>query len=146
MKAIMLSYKTIGGFEFSQLMAKLNNTNTDNRKASHIYQVAKRVKAGSQKITDEYKTEIMEKFGKKGADGKVVSDQNANGGFQMDEAVGEDFNKAFKEFEDRQIEVDWRPLTPDVLSDVKLSANEIGLLGPLYTEESGPGVPHLQTV
>ena len=35
----------------------------------------------------------------------------------------------------------WRPLTPDTLSEIKVTAKELDLLGDLYTEENGPGVP-----
>ena len=143
---IKMTYKQIGSFEFSQAMAKIENTPTTTIKASHIRQIAKRIKAGKDLIHESYKTDIMDKFGKKSEDGKTLIAEGQPGGFEMAEGKDEEFNKAFLEFEAREIEVDWRPLNPDTLSDIKLSAREIELLGPLFSEENGPGVPNLQSI
>lgn len=145
---IKMTYKQIGSFEFSQAIAKIEHTPTSAQKAAHIRHISKFVKAGKDKIHDEYKTNIMDKFGKKGEDGKTITAEDRPGGFEMDDSQTEEFNKAFKEFEAREIEVDWRPLTPDTLSDIKLSAREIELLGPLFSEDQaqGPGIPNLQSI
>lgn len=140
---IKLTYKQVGSFEFSQALAKIANTPTSTKQAGHIHQVVKRVQAGKDQIHAEYKTQIVEKFAQKDDKGKVLTGEDHATGFQMMEGKDEEFQKALAEFEGRQVEVDWRPLTPDTLSDVKLSAREIDLLGPLFSEENGPGVPPL---
>lgn len=141
-----MTYKQVGSFEFSQAMAKIENTPTSTKSASHIRQISKRVKAGKDKIHDEYKSDIMDVFAVKGEDGKAKVSENQPGGFEMVEGKDEEFNKAFQAFEAREVEVDWRPLTPDTLADIKLSAREIELLGPLFSDDNGPGVPTLQSV
>lgn len=140
---IKMTFKQVGSFEFSQAMAKIENTPTSSKNAAHIRQVSKRVKVGKDRIHEEYKKDIMEKFAKLGEDGKPLVSENQPGGFEMKDGKDDEFNEAFKEFEAREVEVDWRPLTPDTLADIKLSAREIELLGPLFSEESGPGVPSL---
>lgn len=141
-----MTFKQVGSFEFSQAMAKIENTPTSTKNAGHIHQIVKRVKAGKDRIHEEYKTDIMEKFAKKGEDGKALVSEHQPGGFELTEGQEEAFNEAFKEFEAREVEVDWKPLTTTTLDDVRLSARELELLGPLVVDESGPGVPSLQSV
>jgi hypothetical protein len=141
---IKIGYKSFGSFELSQAIAKIDHAQTTSQKAGQIHQLVKRIKAGREKIHNEYEKEIIKPFGEVDKKtGKVPPNQNLPGGFEMKEGVMEDFQKAFDTFEKRHVEIDWRPFNPEMLSDVKLSAHEIDLLGDLYTPNAGPGVPEM---
>lgn len=146
METIKMTYKQIGGFEFNQAIAKIENTPTTTQKASHIRQLVKRVKLAKEKLHEEYKSDVVEAFSVKGPDGKPIYSEQAMGGFEMDDARGEEFQKALESFEKKEAEIDWRPLTLETLSDIKLTAKELDMLGDLVSEDAGPGVPNLQSI
>lgn len=146
---IKLKYKTIGGFEFAQLMQRIANIQTDTKSAGHIYQVTKRITKARDQIHAEYMKEIREKYAKKTEDGKVDVSGNPAGdvqGFVPDEAKLEEFKAAQDAFGDREFVIDWKPLTPASLKDLQISAKEMDLLGDLYTEQYGPGIPSFDNV
>jgi hypothetical protein len=135
-----MTYKSVMSFEFTNLVQKLVNTPTSNKNASHIHKIYKALDAAGTKIREEFKAEVLSKFALKDENGGIKTDEH--GTYEPDPAQMEEYNKAMTEFEARECVIDWRPLTPDTLSDVKVTAKEIDLLGPLYSEQNGPGVPH----
>lgn len=143
-KPIKMRYKDIKSFEFAQVMSKLSNTSTINVRANHIRHIVKELNKAGEQISEEYKSSIIEPYAKKDKSGALVKPKGEPGGFIPDEARQDEFLKAQEEFGERFAEINWRPMTPDTLSDIKLTAKELDLLGDLFTEENGPGLPPLQ--
>lgn len=143
-KGISIKYVDIKNFDFSNLIAKLSNTATTNNRANHIRHVLKEYNKCIDQISEEFKTEVADKFAVKDEAGKIVAPENDPNGFSVIEGQEEAFQEACKEFGLKVCVINYRPLTPDTLADVKLTPKELNLLGDLYTEENGPGVPHLQ--
>jgi hypothetical protein len=146
---IRIKYLTIGSFEFNTVMQKLVRTQTNNKAATHIKQVSKRVDAGRKKIHEEYMTEIVPKYAKKNEDGTIDRTGGNEGDlnfFTPKDELMQEFLKAQEEFGKRELVIDWRPLTPSCLEDVSISAHELDAIGEVYTEEEGPGVPSLHSV
>lgn len=141
---LKIKYKDIKSFEFSQLAAKLANSPTINVRANHIRHIIKELNAAGDQISKEYKTDLIDVYAKKDEEGKIVRPEGDPNGFTPDETKMEEFLKAQETFGDREAEINWRPLTPDTLSDIKLTAKELDLLGDLFTDDNGPGVPTLQ--
>lgn len=141
---IKMKYKDIKSFEFSQLAAKLANTATINARANHIRHIIKELNKAGEQISAEYKSDLIDVYAKKGEDGKVARPEGDPNGFTPDETKMDEFIKAQEEFGEREAEINWRPLTPETLSDIKLTAKELDLLGDLFTDDNGPGIPQLQ--
>lgn len=139
---VKLEYQKISSFEFTQTMQKIANVATNNRAASHIRHVIKALDPARKEMGDAYIKEIMEVFGVKNEDGTLQRPEGEPQGFIPDETRTEEFLKAQEEFGKRIFIVKWRPLTPDTLVDIKLSAKELDVLGDLYSEENGPGLPY----
>lgn len=142
---VVMTYNEIGSFEMANLMGKLENTPTHNENARRIHKVTKSYRAFVAQMQKAYKTDIMEKYGKKDDKGVLIpaSQDNPNG-FDIIEGKEEEFKKEQEAFGSNT--VTFKPdnfygLTPAILTDVKMTAKEIELLGPLYVEENGPGVP-----
>lgn len=138
---LKMKYKDIKSFEFSQLAAKLANSPTINVRANHIRHIIKELNAAGDRISEEYKTDLIDVYAKKDEEGKIVRPEGDPNGFVPDDTKMEEFMKAQDAFGDREAEINWRPLTPDTLSDIKLTAKELDLLGELFTDDNGPGVP-----
>lgn len=140
-KHIQLKYEDVGGMAMAEVMQKLANTQTNNRAASHINKILKRVQAAREKISALYKEEIMPEFFAKDAEGNWVINQDTQEYTLKEGVTAEQLAEKMKEFNTRTIEIDWRPLGPSALVDVKLSARDLNALGDLYTEQDGPGIP-----
>lgn len=145
--AIKLKYKDLSRMN-QMLVQKLTNTPLHPQKANHIRKVMNEVFRVKEVMREDYK-KISEKFGERDLETKavIVIENDPTGiGFKVPEAEQKNFEDAIKDFDNIECEVKWRPLTPDTLSDIKLSAVELEILGPLYSDENGPGLPGLTAV
>lgn len=138
---VKIAYEQVGGFEFAQVIQKIAAVPTTTAAANHIRRVINEIEAARKQISAEYKTEIMEKYGKRNEAGELARPEGDTQGFDPDETKMDEFIEAQKEFGKRTATIKWRPLTPKTLNDVKLSAKELNLLGPLFSEDEGPGLP-----
>lgn len=141
---VKMKYSEVSAFEFVQTMQKISNTPVDNKTACAIKKVVKVLDQANEGIRKEFKDTMVEKFAKRDEAGAIVVPKGNPVGFDIDEAKTEEFMKAQEEFGGKETELKCHPLSPTHLKDIKLSAKELSLLGPLFTEEEGPGVPHLQ--
>lgn len=143
--AAVFKYKDLKSFDFGNLMAKLSNTPTVNARANHIRHVIKEYQRCEKEISDQFDEEIVKVFSLKNEDGTTKLEEVGNpNSFQIDPDKQDAFTEASKVFGDKEIAINYRPFTPDTLADIKLTAKELNILGDLFTEESGPGIPHLQ--
>jgi hypothetical protein len=124
-------------FEFQQVMMKLVNTATDNKKACAIHHISKEVEKHVDQFKSEFKKDILEKYAQKDEHGKYLNDE---GQYKIDPKCFADYKTATEAFGKKTAIVKWKPLTPSVLSDIKMSAKEIDLLGELFSEQEGPGL------
>lgn len=147
-KPIKLTAKVVMSFEFAQLMMKLHNSPTSNIKAGHINHIYSEIEKYAKPLRETFKKDIIDVYAEKDEKGNLVPFEGAGGeGFKIIEGKIEEFHKASEAYENTPVEIKWRPLTPDTLADIRLTGKEIQLLGPLYVEENGPGLPpHLQSV
>ncbi len=143
-KPIKMLAKDIMSFEFTNLMQKLINTPTENSRASHIHKVYREIERNAKKIRESFKPEILDIYAQKDDKGEVIYGEQ--GTYEPIKEKLEEYHKAMEAFEAKEVSVEWRPLTPDSLADVKLTAKEIEILGPLFVEQNGPGVPHLKSM
>ena len=137
---VKVKYGEMSGFEFTQVITKIANTPTTSVKAAHIRRVMKELERNRKAIHEEFKKEIVEVFAQKSEDGKLLEPEGAPGEYLVLEGKEEERNAAVKVFGEKVATIAWRPLTPDSLSDVKVTAKELDLLGELYTDDNGPGL------
>lgn len=138
---IKMKYQDIGNFEFQSLMEKLVSTPTSNKNACmirHVYNEAKRART---QISEEYKRDIMEAFAERDENGEIKRPEGDPGGFMPDPKRLEEFKKSQDDFGLREFVFEWGPLRPSHISDMKVSAKELNILGDLFNEDEGPGLP-----
>lgn len=151
---IKLEFNTMSSFEFASLVQKLASSPTSNKSACAIARVVRELEKAQKLISETYQKEVVEVFGKKGEDGKVIRPEGDPNGYEPLEMEMEKFDEklaaALEVFGKHEFEVNAKPLTPSVLADIKISAKEINMLKGLFTEDeaqaTGPGVPHLQSM
>lgn len=139
--AITVKYNEVKSFEFAQVMGKVSNTPTSLQNAAQIRNLVKAVNDAGEMISKAYGEEILEKYAKRDEKGEIIRPEGDPAGFTPDETKLDEFMQAQEEFGNREADIHYRPLTPAILADVKLTARELDLLGTLFTEENGPGLP-----
>jgi hypothetical protein len=122
--------------EFQQACQKLMNTPTSGENRYTLRKMLKPIKDAQKKIRKEYAEDIMNKFGKKGEDGKVDPET-----FQPEESKVEEFKAAQEEFGKRIIEIKRKKLTYKELADASLTANEEEALLPVFDDTGGVKPP-----
>lgn len=139
--ALKIKYQKVGSFEFQQLIEKLKNAQVDNFSACQIHHIIKEVKKGRDKLTAEFKADILDKYATKDESGKILTPSQERPYDIPDDQI-EAYTKATEEFGEREMEINWSPLNHQHLQGVKISAAEIEALGELFSEEqAGPGIP-----
>lgn len=130
----VLNYATISGQKFQMTLQKLYNTPTNNKSAGKIGHIVKLVQDALNKMRQDFQSEIVEKFAKRDAEGKIVRPDGEPLGFDLDETKKDEFNKAQENFGKTEVTIDWNPLNPEDMVDMKLSASELTSLESLYSD------------
>lgn len=152
MDTIKIKYKDLGSFEIQTAIQKIANTAMPAPKAAVISHLIKSAQAVRTQMSEEYKTEVMEKFAQKNEDGSLKRPEGDPQSIIPIEGKEEEMQKANIEFGEKFGELKYmlkdkeiiaRPLTPSLLADVKLSPKDLEALKDLYSDEEGPGVPSL---
>lgn len=151
--AIKLKYKdvaTLNTFDGQSLLMKLKKTPTNQQAASHINHILKEIERMREEIMQTYLTDVREAYAKRSEDGSIdQSEAEATGQkdnkkfFVVDPAKKAEYEKALEAFNEREIFCGWRALSPSALKDIQVSAEEIGMLSDMYSEQEGPGIPAL---
>lgn len=141
---LKMKYSELTAFPFQMVMQKLNAAPTDGRTAYVIRRMAAAIKEIREKISAEYKKELMEVFAKRDAEGKIEGGED---GWEVPEEKREEFKKVQEAFTERVAEIDRPKFTTHDIRDIKLTADELGALEPIL-DMSGfdaptatPGVP-----
>jgi hypothetical protein len=151
---VVKNYDEVGTNDMAMLISKLEHTSTDNKSAAQIYQITKRYHAAVKQIRADYQKEVIDVYAKKNESGKIIPSTTNPNGFDIIEGKEEEFTKAAEDFGKKTYTFKgeeprphaFKRLTPTTLVDVKLTAKEIGILGDLYSDEGGPGVPNENNV
>lgn len=142
----IVKYSEFKGSTWSTLMSKLAHSPTTPAKAAHLRKLVKGYNEASERIVSDFDETMLTKYARKNEDGTVFREGGNQAAYEIPEENQEAFQKALQEdFGKREItiEMNGRPLTADVLSDIKMTAQEVDTLGDFYVEEAGPGLPHL---
>lgn len=149
MEKIKVKYNSFSNFEFLQAIQKIASTPTTAAKANTIRKITNALQEGRVKtVVEDYKKEIMEVFAKRNEAGEIVRPDGEPDGFEPIEGKEEECKAATEAFGEKFLEISAEKLTPATLSEVKLSARELELLGDIFTdvENAGPGVPNIRAV
>lgn len=130
---------------FQMLMNKIIQTPTDNKAACSINRVFKQLKKHGQDFYTEL-GKLREIYAQRDEKGVVKLGTDGHGhevpeSWMPDPEKKAEFDEKVVALHEQEVELDTRPMNPNILKDVKLSAYELDLLGDLFTEEAGPGVP-----
>lgn len=134
-------YPDIKGAEFQTLVAKLGRAPTQVARANRIKVFLDGIDKVWEDIHEEFKSQLLEKYATKDDTGKLVIDEAGN--YKIPEENQAAFNEAYAEFQKKSVDVECLPLTADTLADIKLTGRDLQLLGDIYVNETGPGVPHI---
>lgn len=149
-QAIKMKYSDIMSFEFSNTMHKIASKDTSNKNACHIAKIVKLCQEARNNAMKDFQKNVAEVFGKRDEAGKLIRPEGQDQGFEPMDGKEEEIFKAQELLGETEFEVKWKPLTPSVLADVKLSAKDIDALKNLFSEEEpapvGPGLPNFPGV
>lgn len=140
-----ITYARFSSQEFSQVVMKIAYTPTTVEKANALRKIVRFIEKEKGNITTQYKTEIMDKYFQKNADGTYVIDETTREYVYLKAGTEKDVEKATTEFNERTLVIEM-PFRPHLLTDVKsITAKEMEVLGDFYAEEEGPGLPNFQS-
>ena len=141
---IKMKYKQIMSFEFSSTMQKISVKETSNKNACAILRIVREVQKGRDQAMKDYQVKVAEVYGVKDENGKLKRPPGeAQGAFEPIKGKEEEIVKAQDELNETEFEVHSKPLNFTILSDMKLSAQDFNVLGPLFVEEETPTGPPL---
>lgn len=147
---VVLKYSEISSFQFAQAMQKITSTPTHGQVASQIHKVAKHLNRAREQISKAYQTEIIEKFGKRDEQGKLIRPEGEPNGFEPMEDKQEEFMAAQEAFGQNTIELNCQPFTIQLLGDIKVSAHDLEALKDLYVGnrdgEEKPALPNVASI
>lgn len=129
---VTMKYSEISSFQFAQAVQKISSTPTHGQKASVIHKVTKALGIARETITKEYQKQIVDVYGKKDEDGKIVRPEGEPNGFEPVEDKEAEFLKAQEAFGENTAEMKCDPFTLQVLEDIKISAQDLEALKGLY--------------
>ncbi len=102
----------------------------------------KRIDAARTKASEDYKVEILDHYFEKNEDGTFKRPEDDPQGYVPLEAKKEELKKVDEDFHNREVVIDWTPMPLSVLSDIKLSGNDLIALDLLVNDaQEGPGLP-----
>lgn len=143
---IRITYKELLHPQLSMILGKVANTPMAPKQSYELNKLLSAIRAERKKLQDE-STKILRTFVKFEGDRpkfKVDKDGAPTNQVEFIEPYSlEDitYNDTFRKFEENIAELGFRPWSLEMLSDIKLSAMELDLLGPLVTDK-----PFLQAV
>jgi hypothetical protein len=137
---IKTTNKEIMDIVSSPVLMKLRGTETQPAKAEYIRACLRGVNEAREKLAEGH-TAIIKKFCVLDEKGEMQMDPKQPGTYQIAEGKADEATAAMKEFYETERELRLTTLDSVILSDFKLSAEDIENLGPLYGAVGGPGVP-----
>ncbi len=130
-----MNYSAISAFPFQTAMQKLSAAPLDGHSAYKIKRINAELKAARTKISEEYKKEIVEVFAKRDTEGKYDEEK-----FEPADGKEDEFEKAQETFGEKEFELDIQKLPFSILSNLKVSANDLEALTPVV-DDAGADAP-----
>ncbi len=143
---VKLKYSDISNYQFSQAIQKIAATPLHGNAKSVVHKTVKALQFARDKLSKQYAAEIIEVFGKRGEDGKLVRPEGEPNGFEPDESKEKEFMDAQEAFGKNVTELNCKPFTDESLDKMAISAQDLAALGALYVgnaeeEAEKPPVP-----
>lgn len=125
-----LSYRTISNFPFQSALQKLANAPLSGRQAYEVNIFSRAIKEAKQKIHDEYKKDLMDKYAVLDEAGKYDPDK-----FVVQPTKEDEFEKEQEAFSDREYSINRAKLPFSIIANLKVSANDIEQLAEIVEME-----------
>jgi hypothetical protein len=135
---VTMKYSDISSFEFAQAIQKIAQTPVDTKTACAIHRVTKALNSVRLKISADYQDKIVLMYGKKDEKGDVIRPLDNPNGFDVQEEKTEEFKKAQEDFGKTEAVLETKPLSMELLKDIKLSARDLEVLNNLFSDEETP--------
>lgn len=130
---VTLKYSEISNFNFAQAMEKISSTPVHGQIASQIHKVTKELNKVRQIVTKEYQDTLVEKYGKRDTENKIIRPDGEPFGFDCIEGKEEEFKSAQDAFGDNTININVQPFTVQMFGEaIKVSAKDLEFLKGLY--------------
>lgn len=143
---IKMSYKELLHPQLGMVLGKIANTPMAPKQSYELQKLMAAIRV-EEKLARDESTKLLRNFvkfegdrpkRKLDKDGQPMSEVEFIEPYSVEH---EEYNATFEKFEKNIAEIKFRPWSLEMLSDVKISAAEFGLLGPLVTDK-----PFLQAV
>jgi hypothetical protein len=134
-----MTYNQVSHVAFMNVMQKLTSTPLPTKVAYQIKRISEGLQQVRNRISDEYETEILNKFAKKNEDGSIFRpDGQGPNGFEIPDEQKAAFQEAQEKFGLREFTLDRFPVPLSALETMRLSVGELTHLEPIYTVEEQP--------
>lgn len=129
---VRLKYSELSSFQFAQAVQKISQTPTHGQKASQIHKVTRALGVAREKVSKEYASKLIDVFAKKDETGKIIRPEGEPQGFTVPDEKQAEFDVAQNEFGTSWVELDCQPFTLELISDMKVSAQDLEALRGLW--------------
>lgn len=126
-----MKYSEVSNMNFSQALQKIAAAPTHGGLASAIHKTLRTITQVQEDIRKDYRKDLMEVYGKRDADGKLVL--NPQGDIDPDESREEEYELAAKEFSQKTVSMPVQAFTPQMIENVRISPQDLQMLGAMYT-------------
>lgn len=139
-KTVSVKYGSVKNSQtFAQAMGKLMNIPLDQKTAYRLKRIRDGITSKIDTIRKEFREEVIEKYGKRGEDGKLVSNPMNPDAFEPDETKFQEFLDADKAFAEKTFKLDWYQIPGFRFDGQLFTANEMGALeGIIDWEQEAP--------
>ncbi len=143
---IKITYKELLHPQLSMILGKVANTPMAPKQSYEVNKLLGAIRAKRKELQDE-STKILRNFVvfegdrpkfKLDKDGQPTNQVEFIEPYSLEDVT---YNSTFSDFEEKVAEIAFRPWSLDMISEIKFSAMELDLLGPLVTDK-----PYLQAV
>lgn len=124
--SIKMTYAQLNNESFLNAVRELGNQKLPVKVAYSVKKLIDSIHSARTKIASEYKSEIIEKFGKMGDDGS----------FDIEDTKKDEAKQAAISFGDKEIDLGREKLYLESLQTIDLTASQLSSLEPVVTEFS----------
>lgn len=140
---LKLKHRDLADPNFQRAVQTIAAQPTHGERLKKLHRIVKALDEAGKVMRKGYKEEVVEKYAKRDAEGKVVRPaHDPVDGFEPDDDKVEELNAAHLAFGEREMEIDTPQITWGDIGEHKLCPQDIKNLGSLFLE--GPGLKSVQ--
>lgn len=136
---IKTTYAKITNQNFTRAIQKLASLPLPTKTAYNVKKMVDAIQTARKTVSTAFE-QVVQEYGQKDADGKLVRPKDDPNGFEIEETKMDEFTKAQDAFGQREIEIPRHKLLLEAFTNVSLSAAELSALDAFFDDPEEPGI------